>query len=79
MLMIAKAVLGLFWLLALANLLQPFAGPYLSWIALALLLIHGLEIVLLHGRLQRQAQPWKERLLVLLFGVLHLRGMRETT
>lgn len=76
MLKVAKAVLALFWLLALANLIQPFAGPYMNWIAVALLVVHLLEIALLHGRLQRQAEPWKARLLVLLFGVLHVRGMR---
>jgi putative membrane protein len=77
MLKIAKALLALFWLLALVNLVQPFAGPYLGWIALLILLVHVLEIALLHGRLQRQAEPWKDRLLVLLFGVLHVRGMRS--
>ncbi|WP_068827355.1 DUF1145 domain-containing protein [Pseudomonas sp. BMS12] len=77
MLEIAKGVLALYWLLALVNLVLPFAGPYMNWIALALLVVHLLEIVLLHGRLQRQAEPWKERLLVLLFGVLHVRGMRS--
>lgn len=76
MLTFAKAVLALFWVLALVNLFLPFAGPYMSWIALLLLVVHAAEILLLHGRLQRQVQPWKDRLLVLLFGVLHLRGMR---
>jgi len=75
MLHIAKGALLLFWLLALVNLLQPFAGPYLSWAALLILLIHVVEIALLHGRLQRQPQPWRERWLVLLFGVLHVRGL----
>ncbi|WP_252273456.1 DUF1145 domain-containing protein [Pseudomonas subflava] len=75
MLKFAKAALLLFWLLALANLAWPFAGAYLGWIALTLLLVHGLEIALLHRRLSRRPQPWRERLLVLLFGVLHLRGM----
>ncbi len=76
MLTFAKAVLALFWVLALVNLFLPFAGVYMSWIALLLLVVHAAEILLLHGRLQRQVQPWKDRLLVLLFGVLHLRGMR---
>lgn len=79
MLMIAKAVLALFWLLALVNLVHPFAGPYLSWVAVLLLVIHIAEILLLHGRLQRQPKPWRDRALVLLFGVLHVRGLRETT
>lgn len=76
MLTFAKAVLALFWVLALVNLFLPFAGVYMSWVALLLLVVHAAEILLLHGRLQRQVQPWKDRLLVLLFGVLHLRGMR---
>lgn len=76
MLKIAKGALALFWLLALVNLIQPFAGAYMGWIALLMLLVHLLEIVLLHGRLQRQAQPWVDRLQVLLFGVLHLRTLQ---
>jgi putative membrane protein len=71
----AKAVLAVFWLLALVNLLVPFANPYLNWLAALLLLIHLVEIVALHGRLQRQARPWADRLQILLFGVLHLRGL----
>jgi len=75
MLKIAKGAVAVFWLLALVNLLHPFAGPYMTWIAGLVLLVHVLEIVLLHGRLQRQAQPWQDRLQVLLFGVLHVRGL----
>ena len=75
MLTFAKALLALFWLLALGNLLHPFAGPYMNGLALLLLALHTLEIVVLHGRLRRRARPWKERLLVLLFGLLHLRSM----
>jgi putative membrane protein len=72
----AKAALAAFWLLALGNLLLPFAGPYLSGMAVLLLLIHLMEIVVLHGRLHRQARPWTDRLQVLLFGVLHLHRLR---
>ncbi|MGL4316389.1 MAG: DUF1145 domain-containing protein [Pseudomonas sp.] len=75
MLKLAKGVLLVFWLLALVNLLYPFAGSYMTWIAALMLLVHVLEIALLHGRLQRQAQPWQDRLQVLLFGVLHVRGL----
>lgn len=75
MLKIAKGALAVFWLLALVNLLYPFAGPYMTWIAGLMLLVHVLEVALLHSRLQRQAQPWQDRLQVLLFGVLHVRGM----
>ena len=75
MLKIAKGALAVFWLLALVNLLHPFAGPYMTWVAALMLLVHVLEIALLHRRLQRQARPWQGRLQVLLFGVLHVRGM----
>ena len=75
MLKIAKGALAVFWLLALVNLLHPFAGPYMTWIAALMLLVHVLEVALLHRRLQRQAQPWQDRLQVLLFGVLHVRGL----
>jgi putative membrane protein len=49
----------------------------MTWVAALMLLVHMLEIALLHGRLQRQAQPGKDRLLVLLFGVLHVRGLSD--
>lgn len=75
MLNVAKAMLAAFWLLALVNLLVPFAGPYMTAIALLLLVIHGVEIAVLHARLQRQAQPALARWQVLLFGVLHLRHL----
>lgn len=72
---VAKAMLAAFWLLALVNLLVPFAGPYMTAIALLLLVIHGVEIAVLHARLQRQARPALARWQVLLFGVLHLRHL----
>lgn len=75
MLNVAKAMLAAFWLLALVNLLVPFAGPYMTAIALLLLVIHGVEIAVLHARLQRQARLALARWQVLLFGVLHLRHL----
>jgi putative membrane protein len=75
MLNVAKAVLAAFWLLALVNLLVPFAGPYMTAIATLVLVIHGVEIAVLHTRLQRQARPAQARWQVLLFGVLHLRNL----
>ena len=77
MLNIAKGALLAFWLLALVNLAWPFAGPFLGWAALLIMLIHALEIVLLQARLQRQPQPWRARLLVLLFGVLQVRSLQS--
>ncbi|WP_225592390.1 DUF1145 domain-containing protein [Pseudomonas sp. PDM15] len=47
MLRIAKGALVVFWLLALVNLLQPFSGPYITWVAALMLLVHMLEIALL--------------------------------
>jgi hypothetical protein len=53
MLTLAKAALALFWILALANLLHPFAGPYMNAIAALLLVIHVLEMGVCSARRNR--------------------------
>ncbi len=76
---IAKAVLLLFWLAALVNLLMPFPEPLggrLGWFAGIILAVHVVEVLLFNSRLSSRPQPWLERLQVLLFGIAHLRSLR---
>lgn len=75
----AKGALAMFWLVALLNLFYPFAAPlgaWLDWTALAVLLAHVGELLLFRARLQGRSGPWRQRLQVLLFGLLHLQTLR---
>lgn len=75
----AKGVLAMFWLVALLNLFYPFAAPLGGWlnrVAALVLLAHVGEMPLFRARLQGQPSQWWQRLQVLLFGLLHVRGLR---
>jgi uncharacterized protein YhhL (DUF1145 family) len=77
----AKGALAAFWLLALLNLLYPMGdGWYLvvNLIAGGMLLAHIGEMLLFNARLVGQPQPWLQRVQVLLFGFIHLRGLAST-
>ncbi|MBX9755352.1 MAG: DUF1145 domain-containing protein [Pseudomonadaceae bacterium] len=76
---LAKALLLLFWVAALVNLLMPFPEPLggrLGWLAGIILIAHVVEMLLFNRRLQARPQPWLERLQVLAFGFVHLRSLR---
>lgn len=73
-----KALLLVFWLAALVNLLLPFGSPWAlvtNAVAGVLLTLHLLEIVIFHRLLAAQRQPMRHRLYVLLFGILHLQKL----
>ncbi|MDH4560555.1 DUF1145 domain-containing protein [Pseudomonas sp. BN411] len=75
----AKGALAMFWLVALFNLVYPFGEPLqrpLLLAAGAMLLVHVGEAALFNRKLKTRPYPWLERLQVLLFGFLHLRGLR---
>ncbi|MDH1261952.1 DUF1145 domain-containing protein [Pseudomonas sp. GD03944] len=75
----AKGALAMFWLVALLNLLYPFAAPlnaWVNWAAGLVLLAHVAEVALLARRLNTRPSPWWERTQVLLFGMLHLPALR---
>lgn len=68
----------LFWLALLANLVSPLAKPFallLDLVGAAVLGLHVLQLALCHGRLKASAQPTRDRLLLLLFGVFHLPAL----
>jgi putative membrane protein len=75
----AKGALAMFWLVALLNFFYPFGEPLQRPLLLAagvILLAHVGEAALFNRKLKARPYPWLERLQVLLFGFLHLRGMR---
>ncbi|WP_167145401.1 DUF1145 domain-containing protein [Pseudomonas sp. OTU750018] len=77
-LIFAKGALAAFWLMALLNVLYPMGeGWYLAvnLIAGGMLLAHLGELLLFKARLVGQPQPWLQRVQVLLFGFIHLRGL----
>ena len=77
-LIFAKGALAAFWLLALLNLLYPMGEGWhlaVNLIAGGMLLAHLGELLLFKARLVGQPQLWLQRLQVLLFGFIHLRGL----
>lgn len=73
-----KVMLLVFWLAALINLVLPFAAPWelvTHAVAGVLLLLHLVEILIFHRLLAAQPQPMRQRLYVLLFGVLQLQQL----
>ncbi|UVE18753.1 DUF1145 domain-containing protein [Pseudomonas sp. LS44] len=76
----AKGVLAMFWLVAVLNVIFPFSAPLHGWLLAVsgiMLLVHIVEVLLFNSRLAARPQPWLERVLVLLFGVLHLKTLRQ--
>ncbi|MDE3735454.1 MULTISPECIES: DUF1145 domain-containing protein [Pseudomonas] len=74
-----KGALAMFWLVALLNLIHPFGEPLQQPLLLAagaILLAHVGEAAVFNRKLKARPHPWLERLQVLLFGFLHLRGLR---
>jgi putative membrane protein len=77
LLLAAKLLVLLFWLFVLGNLASPAAHPFdwmLDLCALSILLLHLAELPLFAARLR--GRPWRDRLQVLLFGGVHLLGLK---
>lgn len=75
----AKGALAMFWLVAVLNVVYPFAEPLHGWLLAAsalMLLAHVIEMAIFNRRLAQRPQPWLDRVNVLLFGVLHLKSLR---
>lgn len=71
---LGKLLALVFWLVVLANWLQPFAEPFAQGLWLlggVFAVVHLLEMLLFNGRFQGRDSPWWDRLQVLLFGVFH--------
>ncbi len=73
---LGKLLILLFWLVALVNLLIPFVHPLHLLVNLAgsvLAGLHLLELVFCNRSLKGRAHPWRDRLKIVFFGVLHLQ------
>jgi putative membrane protein len=66
-----------FWVVVLINQAVMLPNPFDVLVRLAgslLLLTHVLELFLFNGSLRGRAQPWRDRVLILLFGIFHLQS-----
>lgn len=75
---LGKVVALLFWLVVIVNVVSPFAKPFdmlLYGAGILLVLVHLFEIMLFNSLLRSRANPWLDRLQLLLFGVFHLLGI----
>ncbi|MDH4560701.1 DUF1145 domain-containing protein [Pseudomonas sp. BN411] len=75
---LGKVVALLFWLVVVVNLVSPFAKPFdmlLNGAGILLILVHLFEIMLFNSLLRGRANPWLDRLQLLLFGIFHLLGI----
>ncbi len=76
--LLGKAIVLVFWLVLLVNLLQPFAAPFalLNLCGVLFLVAHLIEILVFRARLLGRPKPWSDRLQIMLFGVFHLLALR---
>ncbi|MEH6565750.1 MAG: DUF1145 domain-containing protein [Halopseudomonas sp.] len=66
-----------FWLVVLLSLLELLQVPNperLKWLALAVLLVHLFEWLLVGKQLKKLGSPLKQFALVMLFGVFHIKA-----
>lgn len=82
---LGKLLTAAFWLVVLFNLMVVLPSPFALLIKLAgsmLAVIHVAELLVFNGSLRGRANPWRDRLKTLLFGIFHLQSFpknaRET-
>lgn len=66
-----------FWLVVLGSLIDVIAVPdpqRLNWIALVVLAVHLIEWLLVRAQLNKLGEPLQQFLLVMLFGVFHIKA-----
>ena len=75
---LGKFLTLLFWVVVVINLFEPLINPFHLLVNLAgslLLLTHVMELLLFNGSVKNRAHPWRDRLLILLLGMLHVQGL----
>ena len=75
---LGKALTLIFWAVVLSNLYQPLIHPFdvlVNLVASLLLLTHVLEVLFYTTRLQGRRHPWRDRLLILVFGFFHAHSL----
>jgi len=79
LLIMGKALALVFWLVFGAALAKRLGAPFeqlVYLLAAFLALLHGVQLWLFSGLLSGRANPWLDRLQVLLFGIFHLYPLK---
>ncbi len=78
LLRLGKLLALLFWGVVLVNLFKPLTNPFhllVNLVGSLLLLVHLLELVLFNASVKHRAHPWRDRLLILLLGMFHIKSL----
>ena len=78
LLRLGKLLALLFWVVVLVNLFKPLTNPFhllVNLVGILLLLTHLLELVLFNASVKHRAHPWRDRLLILLLGMFHIKSL----
>lgn len=80
--LISKSIVGLSWVLGLAELAHPYLHipPMWLWVVMALsLLAHALQCAYFVRKFGAQAAPlWPHLLQIMVFGMPHIVGFQQT-
>lgn len=79
---LGKLLAMLFWTVVLVNLFKPLTNPFhllVNLVGSLLLLVHLLELVLFNASVKHHAHPWRDRLLILLLGMFHIKSLPAPT
>jgi len=79
---LGKVLTLLFWIVVVINIFKPLSNPFDLLINLAgslLFLTHLLELLLFNSSLQGRPHPWRDRLYILLVGILHVQTLPKSS
>ena len=79
---LGKVLTLLFWVVVAINVFRPLSNPFDLLINLAgslLFLTHLLELLLFNSSLQGRPHPWRDRLYILLVGILHVQTLPKSS
>lgn len=79
---LGKLLAMLFWTVVLVNLFKPLTNTFhllVNLVGSLLLLVHLLELVLFNASVKHRAHPWRDRLLILLLGMFHIKSLPAPT
>ncbi|MFP3517566.1 DUF1145 domain-containing protein [Pseudomonas sp. SIMBA_077] len=77
-----KGLALLFWVVVVINIFKPMINPFDLLISVAgslLFLTHLLELLLFNRSLQGRPSPWRDRLYILLLGILHIQTFPKSS
>ena len=79
---LGKLLTLLFWVVVAINVFKPLSNPFDLLINLAgslLFLTHLLELLLFNSSPQGRPHPWRDRLYILLVGILHVQTLPKSS